>query len=238
MIKLQKPSKIASFIPFFTQYPMSDLWISTKQAAELLGVSQRTIQNWVDDGKLKSSKTAGGHRRLNPEEVRKLLQDQHFGDTFSNQRDTNISNQVNDDLLRILLVEDDVNILRLCELRFSQFTVPHKLYMANNGYQGLIMAGLVRPHLILSDLKMPQIDGLKMISEIMKIPEMADTHIVVITGLEVREIMAMGKLPEGLTILPKPIPFATVETILYQQALQLKLPISSDEQDSAAEQNK
>lgn len=213
---------------------MSDQWISTKKAAELLGVSQRTIQNWVDDGKLTSSRTNGGHRRLNPEDVRRLLQDQHYSGAFSDRPDARAVQNSHDSMLRVLLVEDDVNILRLCELRFAQFAVRHKLYLANNGYQGLIMAGLVRPHLIFTDLKMPQIDGLKMIRELIKIPEMANTHIVAVTGLEIREIMAMGKLPEGLTILPKPIPFITVETILYQQAIQLNLPIDAQESETAA----
>lgn len=205
---------------------MSEQWISTKQAAELLGVSQRTIQNWVDDGKLKSSRTAGGHRRLDPEQVRQLLQSQHFSELGSTQPIPLQENEGQKETLRVLFVEDDLNILRLCELRFSQFAVPHKLYLANSGYQGLIMVGMIRPHLIFTDLKMPEIDGLKMIGEIRKLPEMRNIHFIAVTGLETREIMAMGKLPEGLTVLPKPIPFGTVETILYQQAIQLNLPVT------------
>ena len=47
--------------------------------------------------------------------------------------------------------------------------------------------------------------------------DMKNTKIVVVTGLEVKEIMKMGVMPDGLIVLPKPIPFKTVETILYQQ---------------------
>ncbi|MGE5467624.1 MAG: EAL domain-containing protein [Ignavibacteria bacterium] len=43
---------------------------STREAAELLGVSLRTVQLWVDSGILKAWKTAGGHRRISLESVR------------------------------------------------------------------------------------------------------------------------------------------------------------------------
>ncbi|MCX7107790.1 MAG: helix-turn-helix domain-containing protein [Methylococcales bacterium] len=32
-------------------------WLSTKEAAALLEVSQRTVQNWVDSGKIKANLT-------------------------------------------------------------------------------------------------------------------------------------------------------------------------------------
>ena len=208
---------------------MSEQWISTKKAAELLGVSQRTVQNWVDDGKLKCSRTGGGHRRLNPEDVRQFLQTNHFPGTLESGSSYQSPESTGDEVLRILIVEDDFNILRLCELRFMQFTVPHKLYLASNAYQGLIMVGKYQPHLIFTDLKMPHIDGLQMINEIIKLPEMQHCRIVIITGVETKEIMGMGRLPDGLMVLPKPIPFNTVETILYQQAVALNLKTTQAE---------
>jgi excisionase family DNA binding protein len=205
---------------------MAEQWISTKQAAELLGVSQRTIQNWVDNGKLKSSRTAGGHRRLNPDDVKNVLQAHHFPNVFSVNSARQLGPQEGEQL-RVLIVEDDLSILRLCELRFAEFSIPHTLYLAANAYQGLIMVGKYQPHVIFTDLRMPQIDGLQMIREIIKLPEMQQTRIVVVTGLEAKDIMTMGQLPEGLMVLPKPIPFNTVETLLYQQANQLQLPTTA-----------
>jgi hypothetical protein len=45
---------------------------------------------------------------------------------------------------------------------------------------------------------------------------MKDTRIVVVTGMEARDIDKLGVIPDGVMVLPKPIPFKTVETILYQ----------------------
>ncbi|MCX8145879.1 MAG: excisionase family DNA-binding protein [Azovibrio sp.] len=46
---------------------------STREASELLGVSLRTVQLWVDSGVLQAWKTAGGHRRISKASVDALL---------------------------------------------------------------------------------------------------------------------------------------------------------------------
>lgn len=45
---------------------------TTKKVAEILGVTQRTVLNWVEDGKLTSWRTMGGHRRFSESMVRDL----------------------------------------------------------------------------------------------------------------------------------------------------------------------
>lgn len=159
----------------------------------------------------------GGHRRLSREDVIKHLSANRSLLIGDNER-IEISANNDDTLLRVLIVEDDYAILRLCELQFNQFSVPHQLFLATSACQGLIMVGKYQPHLIFTDLNMPHIDGLYMISEIMKMPDMKNTKIVVVTGMEIKEIMKMGVMPDNLLVLPKPIPFKTVETILYQQS--------------------
>ncbi len=205
---------------------MSDQWISTREAAQLLGVSQRSVQNWVDEGKLRASLTAGGHRRLDPKEVEGfLLNNLNTTPNSSTPSKVISSNQDSEgNVLRVLVVEDEPLILRLYALRFAEFSIPHRLFQAGTPLQAVFMAGRHLPHLIFTDLHMPQIDGLQMIYELIKRPEMQQTKIVVVTGLETREIIKMGTLPEGIVVLPKPIPFNTVETILYQQALALNIP--------------
>jgi excisionase family DNA binding protein len=39
-------------------------WLTSAEAAALLGVSASTIKRWVDDGELESERTEGGHRRI------------------------------------------------------------------------------------------------------------------------------------------------------------------------------
>jgi len=47
--------------------------LSIKEASELLGVSTKTLHRWEKEGKIKSTRTQGGHRRF---EIRDLLHTQ------------------------------------------------------------------------------------------------------------------------------------------------------------------
>lgn len=44
-------------------------WLTSKEAARLLGVSEASIKRWGDSGLLPTERTAGGHRRFRPEDV-------------------------------------------------------------------------------------------------------------------------------------------------------------------------
>lgn len=48
-------------------------FLSTRQAAQRLGVSLGTVQNMVENGVLDAWKTAGGHRRIPASSVDNLL---------------------------------------------------------------------------------------------------------------------------------------------------------------------
>jgi excisionase family DNA binding protein len=47
--------------------------LSLGQAAQALGISTTTARRWADDGRLRATRTAGGHRRFSTTEVRRLL---------------------------------------------------------------------------------------------------------------------------------------------------------------------
>jgi diguanylate cyclase (GGDEF)-like protein/PAS domain S-box-containing protein/excisionase family DNA binding protein len=47
--------------------------LSLGQAAQALGISTTTARRWADDGRLRATRTAGGHRRFAMTEVRRLL---------------------------------------------------------------------------------------------------------------------------------------------------------------------
>lgn len=49
---------------------------STREAAQLLGISVRTAQLWVEDGRLLAWKTPGGHRRILRSSIDQLISEQ------------------------------------------------------------------------------------------------------------------------------------------------------------------
>ena len=56
---------------------MDDPVLTTREAAELLGVAVSTAQIWMESGALPAWKTPGGHRRVRLSAVRRLQAQQH-----------------------------------------------------------------------------------------------------------------------------------------------------------------
>lgn len=75
-----QPARFVANLAFFTISPCSEVdrdvkdVLTTAKAAQLLGVSTRTAQIWVESGQLPSWKTPGGHRRIPREAVLNLIE--------------------------------------------------------------------------------------------------------------------------------------------------------------------
>ncbi|MEO8435753.1 MAG: helix-turn-helix domain-containing protein [Pyrinomonadaceae bacterium] len=53
--------------------------LTTKEVARLLRVSEATVKRWTDDGRLRSDKTVGGHRRFSIQAIAQLRREQGIG---------------------------------------------------------------------------------------------------------------------------------------------------------------
>lgn len=81
---------------------------------------------------------------------------------------------------KILLVDDETDILEFISynLKKEGFDV----YTATNGRDAIAVARDVRPHLVLLDVMMPQMDGIETCSEMRSMPEFRDTVIAFLTA--------------------------------------------------------
>lgn len=203
---------------------------TSRKAAELLGVTPRTIQLWADAGILDSWKTPGGHRRFSLQAVEQLSSDILSGQHQQTNEGLNGSrNQANSkppapltiDPVRILVVDDDKTLLRIYQLTLASWGLPVEVLLANDGYQGLIEVGRFNPDLLILDLQMPNIDGFAVIEALQQQRLLEQMCLMVISGLEKDDIAQRMPLPESCTLIQKPIPFLRireqVETILLQK---------------------
>lgn len=53
--------------------------ISLKKAAQMLGVSEQTLRNWDNQGKLKALRTPGNARRYEEETIKNFIEDMRGG---------------------------------------------------------------------------------------------------------------------------------------------------------------
>lgn len=96
----------------------------------------------------------------------------------------------------ILIVEDDIASLELASYLLEH--VGHTVHRARDGQQGLDTARDLHPpaQLILSDIRMPVMDGHRLVAELRKDAHLADTPVVAITAFSMlgdrQAILASG----------------------------------------------
>lgn len=182
--------------------------ISTREAGELLGVSLRTVQLWVESGALNAWKTAGGHRRILRTSVEKVL---------AERRRASGQDVARGGPFTVLMVDDEEDLLKLFRLHVESWGLPLRLVTASNGYEGLIRLGETGARLLITDLNMPGMDGFRMIRTLKNEPALADLRIVAVTSLGHAEIMDRGGLPASVQVLGKPVSFSQLRELVEHE---------------------
>lgn len=185
--------------------------MSTREAAQMLGVALRTVQLWVESGVLPAWKTAGGHRRIARAAVLALAAERR-GAVAGPARDT----------LEMLVVEDEPDLLNLYAMVIEGWDLPIHVRLAKDGFDGLMQFGQQRPDLLITDLMMPGMDGFHMLRALLASEQaLSAEHIVVITALSPVELAERGTLPPGVRCLTKPVPFAELEKLARARIAEL-----------------
>jgi excisionase family DNA binding protein len=180
----------------------------------MLGVSVGTVQLWSESGLLQAWKTAGGHRRVIRESVERLLHKAPA--TAVREAAVERSGKAMQSVgrrLQVLVVEDDVNLLRLYETRIASWPMAPQVTVAHNAFAALLIMGRTCSDLLITDLRMPGIDGFVMLNALQNAPESSSARIVVVTGMDRSEVEARGGLPPDIEILAKPVPFDRLQQI-------------------------
>jgi excisionase family DNA binding protein len=193
--------------------PVEKSFCTTREAATLLGVSVGTVQLWVESGLLQAWKTAGGHRRVMRDSLETLLHKKPEKTPAEPAPVRPVALAVSPRRLSVLVVEDETHLQRLYHTQISRWPMKPEAVIVNNAFAALLLIGRHPPDLLISDLHMPGMDGFNMLRVLRETPEISVTTIVVVSGLDAAEIERNGGIPDGIEILPKPIPFARLLAI-------------------------
>ncbi|GAB4217131.1 MAG: hypothetical protein Fur007_18630 [Rhodoferax sp.] len=192
--------------------PVEKSFCTTREAADLLGVSVGTVQMWAETGVLQAWKTSGGHRRVMRDSIERLLHKAPQAPTPLHA-EAGVSGPTLESVapaqrrLRIMVVEDDATLLRLYGLHLRHWPMAHELSLLNNAFTALLQLGRQDTDLLILDLHMPGTNGFDLLRVLRQAHELERTTIVVVTGLDAASIAERGGLPSGIEILPKPVPF-------------------------------
>ena len=87
---------------------------------------------------------------------------------------------MNETEIIILLVDDEPDILEI--VSYNLMAEGYKVYTAKNGIEALEKAKKKKPHLIILDVMMPEIDGIEACEAIRNTPELAHTLVAFLTA--------------------------------------------------------
>jgi len=101
----------------------------------------------------------------------------------------------------ILIVDDEEDIRYALEIYLSHFG--YKVLKAENGEEALSLFRVFGPPIILSDIKMPGIDGIELLQKIKQ--ENPDTEVIMITGHGDMDLAIRSIRNDATDFLLKPI---------------------------------
>lgn len=173
-----------------------DGYCGTSYAAKLLRVSVGTVQNLVESNSLKAWKTQGGHRRISLQSIQEYQLAHNLESSSCNAGDAN---------LRVLVVEDDETTRLMYQAYFDQWLLPLDVVMYASAMEALLDMPAMQPQVLLTDLKMPSMDGFQFIKTLREHRLFTGLPIIAITGLSPDQIAQKGGLPKDVQLLKKPI---------------------------------
>ena len=182
--------------------------LTTREAAQRLGVSLRTVQLWVEADILPAARTPGGHRRIPHNAVEALALSTGLGaDTESlmaMRQDAHLSGKT-DSAMDVLVVADDAHWQMQCEQALAPFGGAVKLRFAETGYLALLQIGQQAPDLLITHLDLPGMDGVAMLRTLERCENLTGLRVLVLTPQNEHEVARRGGLPPSVEMMPWPV---------------------------------
>lgn len=147
--------------------------LSVGQVAEICRVSKKTVLNWIYDGGMKAFTTYGGHYRVWPANVRKFLDTTGMDIPFD---------YVDDRTTHILVIDDDNDFSTILKSAITTELPEVEVTTTDDGYEGLMLIGELKPQLVILDIKMPKLDGFQVLELLKNRKTEQDLKVLVITG--------------------------------------------------------
>lgn len=147
--------------------------LSVGQVAEICRVSKKTVLNWIYDGGMKAFTTYGGHYRIWPANVKKFLDSTGMDIPFD---------YVDDRTTQILIIDDDPTFSNILKSAVTAELPDVDVTTTDDGYEGLMLIGELRPQLVILDIKMPKLDGFQVLELLKHRRAEHEMKVLVITG--------------------------------------------------------
>ncbi len=140
----------------------------------------------------------------------------------------------NNDRFKILIIDDEPDILEF--LGYNLRKEGYQVFLANDGKRGIEQAKEIKPHLILLDVMMPEMDGIQTCEQIRNTPEINNALIAFLTARSEDYSQVAGFEAGGDDYIAKPVKIkvliSRIKALLrrYNESEKNELPVSSTKQ--------
>jgi excisionase family DNA binding protein len=153
-------------------YLETDPILTTRQAAEILGVSIRTVQTWVEEGAITSWKTPGGHRRVRQSAVFALRERRVVAPMQT---------------VHTVLVIGSEAAERRCREGVKDLPAV-RINAVGDALLGLIEAGHQAPAVIVLEVDRLDWERIALLKRLSASPRLAHSHVVVMSEMRTDEL--------------------------------------------------
>lgn len=192
---MDMPKKINKLNKFSIGNP--DEFCGTTYASKILRLSVGTIQALVENNEIQAWKTQGGHRRISIKSIRE----------YQNRNNPNASKNrfFQNGRIRVLLVEDEEISREILRSICDNSIIPVDCTAMSSAMEALIDINSIQPHILITDLDMPGIDGFELLQILRQNSNFDNMIILALSALTIDEIKHRGGLPIDCIYMPKPI---------------------------------
>jgi len=167
--------------------------LTTGEVAKICNVAPRTVSKWFDSGALHGYRIPGSKdRRIPLNQLIRFMK--HHGMPL---------NGLMTGQTRILIVDDEADIVEVLE-KILEDEAKYEVEVAKGGFAAGITADKFRPHVILIDMHLKDIDGREVAKQVKSNPDLQLTKVIAMSG-KMGEDEMKGLLAGGFDgILKKP----------------------------------
>jgi excisionase family DNA binding protein len=145
--------------------------LTTGEVAKICNVAPRTVSKWFDSGALRGYLLPGSKDRRIP--VNQLIR-------YMKQHGMPL-NGLMTGCTRILIVDDEQDIVEVLE-KILEDEAKYEVEVAKGGFAAGVIAEKFRPHVILLDMNLSDIDGKEVAKQVKSNPDLQLTKVIAMSG--------------------------------------------------------
>jgi excisionase family DNA binding protein len=187
---------------------MEELY-TTHDLSRMLQVDPSTISKWIDRGMLIAFRTPGGHRRVRTSDLRSFL--------IAHQMP--VPDELGSGTVKLLAVDDEKPVLDALRRAFKPYQPSVEITTTTSGVEALLLVSEQKPHGMLIDLNMPDLDGLEVCRRIRTRKQFEGVRLITMTARPNQDMVDQSLKAGAIACLGKPL---EVEKVLEL----FKLPLA------------